>query len=124
MDYANKGEVPATLDEIMVSGGDFGAPDVQLFDRGLAEQFAGLLAESGRNRARQVRVAAGVIGNTSKIPKEDGPRRIANHPMVAGSSSTSPRPMPRNSWTSSSSAGSGHRKGLLRWKVVVYLGRV
>lgn len=41
MDYANKGEVPATLDEIMVSGGDFGAPDVQLFDRGLAEQFAG-----------------------------------------------------------------------------------
>ena len=57
------------LDEIVVSGGELGSQDVQRLDRGLAEQFAGLLAESGRNRARQVRVAAGVIGEHVEDPE-------------------------------------------------------
>jgi len=53
----------------VVSGGEFGAQDVELLDRRLAEQFAGLLAESGRNRAGQVRVAAGVIGEYVEDPE-------------------------------------------------------
>ena len=57
----------------MVSGGELRGQDVQLLDRGLAEQFAGLLAESGRNRARQVRVAAGVIGEHVEDPEGGGP---------------------------------------------------
>ena len=51
-----------------MSGGGLRGQDLELLDRRLAEQFAGLLAESGRDGAGQVRVATGVIGDTPKIP--------------------------------------------------------
>lgn len=57
------------LDEIVVSGGELGGQDVQLLDRGRGEQLAGLLTESGSNCSRQVRVAAGVIGEHIENPE-------------------------------------------------------
>ncbi|EEQ79736.1 hypothetical protein STAWA0001_0340, partial [Staphylococcus warneri L37603] len=67
----------------MVSGGELGGQDVQLLDRRLAEQFAGLLAESGRNCAGQVRVAAGVVGEHVEDP-EGGRAETDREPRDGG----------------------------------------
>ena len=57
----------------MVSGGEFGAQYVELLDRRFGEQRAGLLAESYRNRAGQVGVTSGVIGEHVEDPERGRP---------------------------------------------------
>jgi hypothetical protein len=64
--------------------------DVHVLDgRRLAQELVGLLHQRDHDRSGEVRLATVPSGKTSKIPKVDGPRRIANHAEVASSCSAS-----------------------------------